>query len=438
MGKRRKIAVAFLLGAVITMETVSDGSFMLPGILHTPVVSAKESSGKKAGGFPKIKVVDDGEPLPDNVEYMGLVCNIKDTYSEMIKVEQSDGSRKEEEVSTMNLNNIWVSVPGGDMRTRAFGVPIFSTEEYTEKEWETKDKWHNVVGEDVPEFEAGMETARRLIREGYFQKPLEEFLSGYPEIHPKEREYTLIFTGGGRTDRKSDNTSWWDLNYILTTKAETGEQVTVATIDITKVFLVQGEEGWDDAHYRIWSAESGLWKLTEDPEKDLGRTWISQVPDQDFSDEKKVRAYVDACGADFDLLLPSGVDREVDWACKKGTKGKYEYLIWSGTTDTYELTLAIPLMEKGAGGWYMASRIRKESLQKEGCRHVLSVMMQTFRESDYVHVVREGENMWKIYKQHGKGNAWKYDFPSFIEYNHLNNPDLIYPDQNIRVPWLSE
>lgn len=251
MGKRRKIAVAFLLGAVITMETVSDGSFMLPGILHTPVVSAKESSGKKAGGFPKIKVVDDGEPLPDNVEYMGLVCNIKDTYSEMIKVEQSDGSRKEEEVSTMNLNNIWVSVPGGDMRTRAFGVPIFSTEEYTEKEWETKDKWHNVVGEDVPEFEAGMETARRLIREGYFQKPLEEFLSGYPEIHPKEREYTLIFTGGGRTDRKSDNTSWWDLNYILTTKAETGEQVTVATIDITKVFLVQGEEGWDDAHYRI-------------------------------------------------------------------------------------------------------------------------------------------------------------------------------------------
>ncbi len=405
MGKRRKIAVAFLLGAVITMETVSDGSFMLPGILHTPVVSAKESSGKKAGGFPKIKVVDDGEPLPDNVEYMGLVCNIKDTYSEMIKVEQSDGSRKEEEVSTMNLNNIWVSVPGGDMRTRAFGVPIFSTEEYTEKEWETKDKWHNVVGEDVPEFEAGMETARRLIREGYFQKPLEEFLSGYPEIHPKEREYTLIFTGGGRTDRKSDNTSWWDLNYILTTKAETGEQVTVATIDITKVFLVQGEEGWDDAHYRIWSAESGLWKLTEDPAKDLGRTWISQVPDQDFSDEKKVRAYVDACGADFDLLLPSGVDREVDWACKKETKGKYEYLIWSGTTDTYELTLAIPLMKKGAGGWYMASRIRKESLQKEGCRHVLSVMMQTFRESDYVHVVREGENMWKIYKQHGKGNA---------------------------------
>lgn len=438
MGKRRKIAMAFLLGTVIITEIISAGSAGIPGILHTAVVSAKESGGKREAKFPEIKVVDEGKPLPDNAEYTGLVCNIKDTFAETVKLEQSDGSRKEEEVSTMNLNNIWVSIPDGDMRTRAFGVPIFSTEEYTEEEWEAKDKWHNVVGEDVPEFETGMETARRLIREGYFQKPLEEFLSAYPEIRPKEREYTLLFTGGGRTDRKSDNTSWWDLNYILTTEAESGELVTVATIDITKVFLVQGEEGWNDAHYRIWSAESGLWRLTEDPAKDLGETWISQVQGQDFSDEKKVRAYVEACGADFDFLLPSGVDREVTWDCKKERKGSYDYLVWSGTTDIYELTLAIPLMEKGAGGWYMASRIRKESSEKEGCRHVLSVMMETFRESDYRHVVREGENMWEIYKQHGKGNVWKYDFPSFIEYNHLDNPDLIYPEQSIRIPWLSE
>lgn len=89
---------------------------------------------EKGGGFPKIKVVDDGEPPPDNVEYMGLVCNIKDTYSEMIKVEQSDGKWKEEEVSTMNLNNIWVSVPGGDMRTRAFWSSyIFNRRVYRER-----------------------------------------------------------------------------------------------------------------------------------------------------------------------------------------------------------------------------------------------------------------------------------------------------------------
>jgi len=429
MGKRIGLAGAALLGVILAAGSMGEPFFALPEI-PALVVSARESGAKKTG-FAEIEVIDGGEKLPDNQKYTGLVCNIRDTYSENVEVKQSDGSLKEEELFTMRMNNICVSVPDGGIRS--FGIPIFMTRVYTEGEADAREKWDNVVGEDCPEF-ADMETARELIREGYFQKPLEEFLSNYPEIRPQEREYRLIFTGGGRTDRAYDGTSWWDLNYKLVAQSDGGEQVTVVTIDITKVIRAQGQEIEDDAHYRIWSVVSGLWQLQEDPAEDLGETWISQVQGQDFSDEEQVRAYVEEVGADFDLLLPAGVDREVEWECSQKTGNYYNYLVWTGTTDLYEVTLAIPLMDENGGGWYMASRIRKESQKKEICRHTLSVMMETFQEDSNVHIVKKGENMWQIYKEQGRGNSWQYDFESFIEYNNLKNPDLIYPDQRIRIP----
>ncbi|MDE6202546.1 MAG: hypothetical protein K2G19_03615, partial [Lachnospiraceae bacterium] len=219
-------------------------------------------------GF-SIQVVDDGRELPANQEYAGLTCNIKEIYSEKRSVMASDGSESREEVMTMNLNNIWISVPDGG--TRAFGIPIFSTEIQSSQERETKDKLHHVTGYDCPRLNDGIDAARKEILDGYFQKPLERFLSRYPEINPMEREYTLRLTGGGCTDREEDDTSYWDLYYALTTLSEEGESVTVATIDITKVVKARGYSVTDDAHYRIWSAENGLWRLLEEGADDLGR-----------------------------------------------------------------------------------------------------------------------------------------------------------------------
>ena len=97
------------------------------------VAGAEASDGKRADGaldrepeFAPFSVIDDGHALPDNQEYTGLVCSIKDSLPETISVTFPDGEVREEEVSTMNLNNIWFSVPKGG--SRCFGVPVFSTE----------------------------------------------------------------------------------------------------------------------------------------------------------------------------------------------------------------------------------------------------------------------------------------------------------------------
>lgn len=394
----------------------------------------KQKNKEQEQEFPLIQVIDDGAELPANQGYTGLVCNIKDTSSEVRLIRQLDGSFREEEVFTARLNNVLFSVPEGG--TRDFGVPIFSTENYSDEEKTARKQWHDVVGGDSSDFNQGIDVARQMIMDGYFQKPLEKFLMHYPELNPAKREYVLHLMGGGRTDRASDNTSWWDLDYRLETTAENGELIPMAYIDVTRVFLAQGSPvTYDDTHYRIWSAESAYWHLLEDPSQDLGKTWISQLPDEDFSTEEKILSYVEKKGGNFEYLLPPGADKDVDFTFHKEESIWYDYLVWSGATDTYDITLAIPLMEEGAGGWYLASRIKKQAANKEICRHTLSTMMQTFHAAPYVHVVKEGESLWSIYDKYITEAPYLYPFTYFIDYNFQNNPNLIYPGQIVRFPW---
>ncbi len=429
MGKRKAGMAAFVLLFLAGVLTGA-GLFSGGGDVEVIVITAVENSDIPGTRFAPIPVIDSGQAFPEHQEYSGVACNIKDTYSETIETGQTDGSRKKEEVSTLYLNNIRFSVPKGG--TRAFGVPVFSTYMYTAEEQEQKDKWHRVEGEDCPEFNEGMETARALIRDGYFQQPLEDFLLYYPELSPEKRRYELVLTGGGMSERKEDDTSWWELDYILVTRADTGERILVASIDIIRVTKAQGYPMYDNANYRIWSAESGYWKLLQDPSQDQGRVWISQIPEADFSGEAQIRSYVEAVGTDFELLLPSGTDREADWKCHRVEGFWYDYLVWSGTTDVYEVTLAIPLMEEGAGGWYMASRIRKESEYKEIPEHTLSVMMETFHGVPYMHCVKEGETLWTLYEKYGGACDIPVEpFQSFVEVNGGSNPDLIYPGQYV-------
>ncbi len=433
-GRYRKkiLEVGVLLGIVlitgIAVMNSGRGEQVCSG--REEVEDMNEEKETSTSSFAPIEVVDSGEALPANQQYTGLTCNIMDTFSETRFVEQSDGSLREEEVSTMRLNNVRFSVPEGG--TRAFGVPIFSTTYPGAREREAKEQWHRVEGEDCPEFNAGMEQARKLILEGYFQKPLENFLSWYPEISPMDRTYRLLLTGGGKSEREEDDTSWWQLDYVLVTTGDDGEMVAVASIDITKVTMAQGVPVSDDAQYRIWSAESGYWKLAGEPAEDRGRIWISQMPEMDFTEEEQVRFLVEEQGAGFDSLLPSGADRQVEWDCRKKQGEWYDYLVWSGETNTYELTLAIPLMEQGAGGWYMASRIRKEAENKDLCHYTLAVMMGTFHEEPYVHCVKYGESLWSIYEKYQEECAGPgYSFRDFSAENGGGKPDLIYPGQYV-------
>lgn len=45
-----------------------------------------------------------------------------------------------------------------------------------------------------------------------------------------------------------------------------------------------------------------------------------------------------------------------------------------------------------------------------------------------VHIVRKGDTVYKIAKKHG------LDWRELAGYNHLGNPDLIYPGQRLEIP----
>jgi len=48
--------------------------------------------------------------------------------------------------------------------------------------------------------------------------------------------------------------------------------------------------------------------------------------------------------------------------------------------------------------------------------------------SPHVHVVRPGDTLYKIAQKYGR------DWRELAGYNHLSNPDLIYPGQHILIP----
>lgn len=97
------------------------------------------------------------------------------------------------------------------------------------------------------------------------------------------------------------------MDYCLTAGLEDGSRLTLATMDIAKVFLVQGEENtWDDAHYRIWGYPSAMWELLEQPEEDQGETFLTVLPEGTFTDEESV----------FDYMEQYAEERQITWDCR--------------------------------------------------------------------------------------------------------------------------
>lgn len=404
--------------------------------LFDSVFSEAETAETEELHFAPITVEDDGRETwkkkwgEEAQQQFGV--SIYDSLLQEQYLRQEDGSILRETVHTMHLNNVWFSVAGEG--TRAFGYPVFTTELFADGEWEAKEEWHD---RDVTSrcyeaaFNEGMEQTRQLIKEGYLQEFLEVYLKQYPEIEPEQRMWTLSFIDGGHTDREMDDVSWWELSYRLSTTVENGEIVTVGWLDIHKTVKAGDFAFLDDADYSMYPDGRGIWRLLEEAATDKGVVWIDQMPGEDFSDEQAVREFVERQGAGF--LLPPGADEDVKWVCQPAENYWYDYLVWHGYTADYELTLAIPIMPEDSGGWYMASRIRKEALEKEECAHVLSAMMQTLRTEPYTYTIKEGDTLTKISRKYMPGNL-PDSVRAMEQLNEISDPDLIYPHQQIILP----
>lgn len=286
------------------------------------------------------------------------------------------------------------------------------------------------------EFNSGISTVRRLVSEGYLNEQITDLIALYPKINPHEREYTLRLIDAGETLTESAQDKWWHVEYGLWTEADTGEELQLAAVYISKDILKQGEPQDSPAMYRIELSMESIWQLMEDPVRDMGDVRLQKVEGDALASEESVRRFVEEQGAAF--LLPEGVDKTINWNCSRQEEFYYDYLVWQGETADYEITLTIPFMAKWDEGYYMASVIRKEAEDKAPCHHILSGMMQTFRDKEYLHVVKEGESLCKIAEKY-RGDQNLYS--SLLLYNDADDklepfedPNLIFPGQKVYVP----
>lgn len=366
------------------------------------------------------------------------MTNILDTGSADVYLVQENGHVKKDAGISIEINTAKFFVPDGG--SWGFGVPNFSTEIYGKGEWERRQELDKIdlIGNDCRDFDSGIDATRQLVKDGYLNEEITELLGRFPEIDPYERDYTLRLVNAGTTLREEDQTQWWDVDYALYTEADNGEEIMLVFIDITRVTMAQGEAwDWDPAHYRIDAAVESLWQLMEDPVMDQGEVWLQQISGNAFSDEAAIRHFVEEQGAS--IVVPRGADMQIEWECSSQEEFYYDYLVWKGETADYEVTLAIPLMEKQEEGYYFASRIRKEAADKSACNHILSSIMQTFQGVPYLHVVKEGESLARIAEkyqgtQEGYPRLKRYDDDTG-EIVPFENQNLIYPGQKVWMPF---
>lgn len=382
--------------------------------------------------FPKITVIDTLPEVDETVprELTPLpsseIMNIMGQEEVQQHIRQEDGTFSDEQFSVYNVvchdHDVSFAMPeGGQIIWRGSGVSVqYIGEREREILKELDEK--NVVGDDCKEFNESMAKTRQLIAEGFLQDAFVKYLSEFPELQLEDKELTLELTYAGRTDRTEDNTSWWELDYSLIAGLEDGSRLTLATMDITKVFLVQGEENtWDDAHYRIWGYPNLMWELLEQPQEDRGETLLTVLPEGTFTDEASI----------YDYMEQYAKERQIRWECNRENGFWYDYLIWKGEGGGYQYQAAVPITDEDAGSWLILAQIKKGADSPEDCWQALSVFMQTFHANPYFYCVKEGDMLYGIAKTYlGDGDS----YPQLADINGLADPDFIYEGQLIEIP----
>ena len=382
--------------------------------------------------FPQITVIDTlpevDETVPNELTPLpsSEIMNIMGQEEAQLRIRQENGTFSDEQFSVYNVichdHDVSFAMPeGGQIIWRGSGVSvryIGVREQEIIKELDEK----NVVGDYCWEFNEGIAKTRQLIAEGFLQDVFAKYLSEFPELQLEDKELTLELIYAGRTDRMEDNTSWWELDYGLIAELEDGSRLTLATMDITKVFLVQGEENtWDDTYYRIWGYPDSMWELLEQPQEDKGETLLTVLPEGTFTDEASI----------YDYMEQYAKERQITWECSRESGFWYDYLIWKGEGGGYQYRVAVPITDEGAGSWLIQAQIKKGAERPEDCWHALSVFMQTFHANPYFYRVKEGDTLYGIAETYLEdGNS----YPRLAGINRLADPDFIYEGQLIEIP----
>ena len=272
--------------------------------------------------------------------------NLVNTIGANVWFVWEDGKAANEEGIAIHLNTAKFFVPDGG--SRCFGAPNFSTEIYGDGEWEKRRELDeiNLIGGDDEKFNGGIDATRELVNDGYLDEKIRQLLERFPQINPYERKYTLELVTACTTDRQTDGTEWWDVDYSLCTEADNGELIRLAYLEIYRVTCIDGEPTgeWWTAEYRIDVNVDAVWQLTEDPADDKGEVWLQQITDGSVASEEAAKAFVEEYGAQ--IVIPQGANAEVDWKCRREEYFYYDYLVWEGESTGYSVTLAIPMMEK--------------------------------------------------------------------------------------------
>lgn len=382
--------------------------------------------------FPKITVIDTLPEVDETVprELTPLpsseIINIMGHEEVLQHIRQEDGTFSDEQFNIYNVichdHDVSFAMPeDGQIIWRGSGVSVqYIGEREREIIRELDEK--NVVGDDCREFSESMAKTRQLIREGFLQDEFAKYLSHFPELQLEDKELTLELISAERTDRMEDGTSWWELDYILTVELEDGSRVTLAMMDITRVFLVQGEENtWDDAHYRIWGYPDNMWELLEQPQEDKGETFLTVLPEGTFTDEASI----------YDYMEEYAKERQITWECSRENDFWYDYLIFKGEGSGYQYQVAVPITDEGVGSWLIQAQIKKGADSPEDCLYAASVFMQTFHGNPYFYCVKKGDTLYGIAKTYlGDGDS----YPRLAGINGLADPDFIYEGQLIEIP----
>ena len=398
----------------------------------TGEIKEMEETEKTKNTFPQITVIDTlpevDETVPREMTKLpsSETMNIMGQNEAQQRIRLEDGTFCDEQFSVYNVichdHDVSFAMPkDGQIIWRGSGVSVqYIGEREHEVLRELDEK--NVVGDDCREFNESMAKTRQLIQEGFLQDEFAKYLSKFPELELEDKKLTLELTYAGRTDRMTDNTSWWELDYGLIAELEDGSRLTLATMDITKVFLVQGEENtWDDTHYRIWGYPSAMWELLEQPQEDKGETLLTVLPEGTFTDEESI----------YDYMEQYAEEREITWECSRENSFWYDYLIWKGEGGGYQYQVAVPVTDEAAGSWLIQAVIKKGAESSEDCWNAMSVFMQTFHANPYVHCVKEGETLYGIAGTYlGDGD----NYPRLADINGLADPDFIYKGQWLEIP----
>lgn len=425
--KKRQLSIVFAMLILCGCSQKADSTLSL-----VDSNQQAEQQREKENTFPEITVIDTlpevDETVPNELTPLpsSEIINIIGQEEVQQHIRQEDGTFSDEQFSVYNVichdHDVSFAMPkDGQIIWRGSGVSvryIGAREREITRELDEK----NVVGDDCREFTESMANTRQLIAEGFLQDAFEKYLSNFPELQLEDKELTLELIYAGRTDRTEDNTSWWELDYSLIAGLEDGSRLTLATMDITRVFLVQGEENtWDDAHYRIWGYPTAMWELLEQPQEDKGETLLTVLPEGTFTDEASV----------YDYMEQYAEEKQITWECSRENGFWYDYLVWEGGGGGYQYRVAVPITDENTGSWLIQAQIKKGADSPEDCWQALSIFMQTFHGNPYFYRVKEGDTLYGIAKTYlGDGDS----YPRLANINGLENPDFIYAGQLIELP----